>query len=635
MQLSIIIVNYNVKHFLEHCLISVIAACNNIEAEIIVVDNTSTDGSVPYLKEHFPNIVLITNTENVGFAIANNQALKIAKGKYIVYLNPDTIVPEDCFDKCITYMNNHLNVGALGPHLIDGKGAFLPESKRGFPDFKTSFFKISGLSNLFKASSFFNKYHQGHLAENQSNEVDVLVGCFMMMPTTLAQKLGGFDEAYFMYGEDIDLSYRVQQAGYKNVYFADTSVIHYKGESTKKGSLNYVKLFYNAMIIFARKHLSLSKQHTFIPLIKMAIIARAAFSIINRFLSKIWLPILDAIIILTALWQTKNYWLQNIKLNTVYPNHLLISFFSIYVITWLSSLYFSGHYDKPFTKNKVLTGMGIGLLITLAVYGILPESARFSRGITVMGGVAAAIAIWTLRYIAQLLQIKNFDAFNQGGNHIITVASDDQQKSIMHLLEEAGIEKDIIGTINNKGTGIGQISNLKSIAKLYKASEIIYTYPSISFKEIIESIKQNGPQLNYKIHAAGTNSIIGSNSKNTAGDLYATDLHFAIATPSGQRNKRVFDVISSLLLILCYPFIFWKIKLRSVISKSFMVLINQATWIGYKQTPQDHLPKIKKSMLQIGGQLPLTEQQAQQLNLFYARTYTSNQDLKYLTDQLF
>jgi GT2 family glycosyltransferase len=284
LSLSIIIINYNVKYFLEQCLLSVIKALKNIEGEIIVVDNNSTDGSFSFFQGRFPKVHFIWNKTNPGFAKANNQALKISKGEYILFLNPDTIVPEDCFEKCISFINLNNNNCALGIKMIDGAGNFLKESKRAFPSPLTSFYKLSGLAKIFPHSKTFAKYHLGYLNENENHEVDVLAGAFMMFPKKILDTVEGFDEDFFMYGEDIDLSFRIQKAGFKNYYFAESSIIHFKGESTKKESLNYVKMFYKAMSIFVKKHYGSSKSGLFSFFIHIAIFLRASFSAITRLL---------------------------------------------------------------------------------------------------------------------------------------------------------------------------------------------------------------------------------------------------------------------------------------------------------------------------------------------------------------
>ncbi len=256
MTLSIIIVSYNVKYFLEQCLCSVKAAIQKIDAEVLVIDNGSADGSLAYLQPLFPWVQFISNPANDGFATANNKALSVASGEYILFLNPDTILPEDSLQRCLHFFSQTTKAGAIGVRMIDGAGSFLPESKRAFPSPLVSFYKLTGLSSLFPRSRLFGKYALGSLNEHNIHEVDVLAGAFMMVPKAVLQTTGGFDEQFFMYAEDIDLSYRIQQAGFRNYYLGDTSIVHFKGESTKKGNLNYVKVFYHAMSLFVQKHYS-------------------------------------------------------------------------------------------------------------------------------------------------------------------------------------------------------------------------------------------------------------------------------------------------------------------------------------------------------------------------------------------
>lgn len=256
MQLSIIIVNYNVKYFLEHCLHSVIKACAFINAEILVVDNNSTDGSEEYLSPKFPDVQFYWNKTNPGFAKANNSLLSVAKGEYILFLNPDTILPEDCFTKCIHFFDMHKECGALGVKMIDGSGIFLRESKRGLPTASAGFFKMSRLIKFFPSSKIFARYYAGHLPDDKNNITEVLAGAYMMLSKKAVQITKGFDEDFFMYGEDVDLSYRISQSGMHNYYFANTVIIHFKGESTQKKSATYNKYFYEAMKRFVAKHYS-------------------------------------------------------------------------------------------------------------------------------------------------------------------------------------------------------------------------------------------------------------------------------------------------------------------------------------------------------------------------------------------
>lgn len=254
MQLSVIILNYNVRYFLELCVLSVQAAMQNIDGEIIVVDNNSPDDSCDMMRQRFPNVKLIENKENLGFPKGNNIGVKQAKGEYICILNPDTVVAEDTFEKVLSFIQKQKNPGIVGCKLIDGAGNFLPESKRGIPTPFTAFTKVTG---LYKLSDAFGKYYASHLSKNQTGKVEILVGAFMIMKKETYLEVGGFDENCFMYSDDIDLSYMVMKTGKSNYYFHETTVIHYKGESTVRDE-KYMKRFREAMDFFYKKHFSTS-----------------------------------------------------------------------------------------------------------------------------------------------------------------------------------------------------------------------------------------------------------------------------------------------------------------------------------------------------------------------------------------
>ena len=279
MKLSVVIVNYNVKFFLEQCLYSVLRATESMDSEVFVVDNCSTDDSLEYLRPLFPQVIFIENKDNVGFSRANNQAIREAKGEYILLLNPDTVVGENTLTRTCEFMDEHPEAGALGVKMIDGQGFFLPESKRGFPSPWNSFSKMSGLAQLFPHSKFFGKYHLRYLDEDQLNEVEVLAGAFMLLSKQALDKAGLLDETFFMYGEDIDLSYRISKEGYVNYYFPEI-ILHYKGESTKK-NIKYVRNFYEAMLIFFNKHYPHSNW-IFKLMIRAAIVVYGFFTALQK-----------------------------------------------------------------------------------------------------------------------------------------------------------------------------------------------------------------------------------------------------------------------------------------------------------------------------------------------------------------
>lgn len=284
MDITIVIVNYKVKYFLEQTLRSVEEALDGLSGEVIVIDNASGDDSLAFSRERFPQFTFIENKENVGFARANNQGIAMARGEFTLILNPDTIISGATLREPISWMREHPECSAVGIHMVDGNGVFLPESKRAFTTPWVSFCKIFGLSHLFPRSRWFAQYHLRYLDEHEPHKVDILSGAFMLCRTSLLKQIGGLDEDFFMYGEDIDLSYRMVKAGYENRYMPVT-MIHYKGESTKKNSMRYVRVFYDAMLIFYRKHFPRMSWMLY-PLIKLGVIVRASLSMLRRLIMK-------------------------------------------------------------------------------------------------------------------------------------------------------------------------------------------------------------------------------------------------------------------------------------------------------------------------------------------------------------
>ena len=364
MTLSIIIVNYNVRNYLEQCLYSVQKAATGIDTEIFVVDNNSVDGSVEMIKNAFPDVKLIANKENRGFATACNQGLSLSAGKYALLLNPDTVVSDNSFSTCIQFMEDHADTGALGVRMINGKGQFLPESKRSLPTPLISFYKIFGLSALFPKSKEFGKYQLTYIDENQVSEVEVLSGAFMFLRMETLQKIGFLDEQFFMYGEDIDLSYRITQAGYKNYYFPKTSIIHYKGESTKKSSLNYVRIFYKAMIIFAKKHYTHQNLGLFLFFIHLAIYFRASISVAKRLIQNVYLPVLDFVIIWLVFSLIIPFWADYQFGNSeYYPPEFQNIFIPIFILIWLFFVFLNGGYRYSIKSKNFIVQLYMEVLL--------------------------------------------------------------------------------------------------------------------------------------------------------------------------------------------------------------------------------------------------------------------------------
>ncbi len=637
MKLSVIIVNYNVEHFLEQCLLSVRKASKSVDMEVFVVDNISIDGSVTMVKEKFPEVILIENKDNVGFSKANNQAMRIAKGEYFLLLNPDTVVEEDTFKKVVSFMDSHPNAGGLGVKMIDGKGKFLPESKRGLPTPAVAFYKIFGLSSLFPKSKKFGRYHLGYLDKEETNEIEILSGAFMLMRKKVLDKIGLLDEAFFMYGEDIDLSYRIILGGYKNYYYPETKIIHYKGESTKKSSVNYVFVFYNAMIIFAKKHFSEKNANTFSVLIKVAIYLRASIAIANRFVKKVSLPILDFIVSVAFLFVIAHFYqeLKPVKLEF----SLLKIALPLYGGIWSLSMFFSGVYDKPIKIMKLVKGSFIGLAIILIIYGLLPKSVQFSRVIILVGMLTTMFSYFSIRGFFHLIGIKGYNLVTTTKKRYVIIGSLEEVKRVKSLLEQIS-EVSYVATLspNNQNEQLfdGSINQLEDFIHINKINEVVFCAKDLSAQEIIHQMSSVKTHENVDFKIAQPNSLflIGSNSIHTSGDIQLLELN-NINKPENKRNKRLFDWFSASALLLLSPFIiFIQTNKFQFLKNTLSVWIGKNTWVSFNSTDERlHLPNLKPGIFPItSGENKI--ERLHKLNLIYAKDYSVSLDFKVLMQQI-
>ena len=436
MKLSIIIVNYNVKHFLEQCLKSVEKAIESLDAEIIVVDNNSVDGSLKMLNYKFPKVIVISNKTNTGFSVANNQGINIAKGEHILLLNPDTVVQEDTLLKCVEFLETNKNAGALGIKMFDGKGKFLPESKRGLPTPRVAFFKIFGLSSIFPKSKIFGQYHLGYLNKNENHEVEVLSGAFMMIKKKVIEKVGNLDETFFMYGEDIDLSYRILKGGYKNYYFAESNIIHYKGESTKKSSINYVFVFYKAMIIFAKKHFSKTHIKTFSFLISIAIYFRASIAIFQRIFKKWSISFLEFGITYFTIYELAHFYQS--MMDITFPVKTVKIMIPFYSAVWVVCYRAYQNHLPPLKWFNLIKGGISGLLILLAAYALLPKTIQFSRAVILLSSILSLTTAFIVRIIFQSFKLGLFENYKKNNQKRLVVGSIDEITRIEKLIRYEG-----------------------------------------------------------------------------------------------------------------------------------------------------------------------------------------------------
>lgn len=641
MKLSVIIVNYNVKYFLEQCLLSVEKAIEGMQAEVFVVDNNSVDGSMLMVKEKFPWVKAVENFENLGFSKANNQAIRMSQAEYVLLLNPDTVVQDDTFTKVVEFMDAHPDAGGLGVKMLDGKGNFLPESKRGLPTPDVAFYKIFGLSALFPKSRIFGKYHLGFLDNDETHQVEVLSGAFMLMRTEALNKTGLLDEDYFMYGEDIDLSYRILKAGYKNYYYPHTRIIHYKGESTKKSSINYVFVFYRAMVIFAKKHFSARNAKVFSLLINLAIYFRASIAIFNRLLKQLAWPLMDLSLLLGGLFLIKEYWENRFMLSSAsayYPEELLKIAFPLYAFAWVASIFLSGGYDKPIKFFRILRGIGIGTITILVFYALLPESVRFSRAIILLGALWTVVQTLTTRTLTHLLLNRNLRLGNEKSVRYAIVGNMEEASRVAQHVRLSPINPALIALVdtqlrpNPDKDMVGHIGQLKEIVEIYAIDEIIFCAKDLSSQTIIDQMSVLSKMaVSFRIAPPESLFIIGSNSIDVFGDIYTINVN-SINQTANRRNKALMDLALSGLLLVGFPILIFVVKNPIGLLKNiFLVALRKKTWVGFdNRVDTSKLPSLPQAVLSPAEPLKnkeLDSQTISNLNTLYAKDYKAENDL--------
>ena len=608
-----------------------------IQAEVIVIDNNSTDNSIAYLQPMFGWVQFIINHENVGFGKANNQGVAVAKGEYILFLNPDTLVPEDGLTQCLSFMQQHPQAGALGIKMVDGSGLFLPESKRAFPSPLTSFFKLAGLSSVFPKSKLFARYHLGHLSKNENHEVDVLAGAFMLLRKKVVDETGAFDETFFMYGEDVDLSYRVQKAGWKNYYFADSTIIHFKGESTKKGSLNYVRMFYQAMSLFVKKHYGGGRAVFFNVFIQVAIFLRAMLTALGQFIRWMGLPLIDFGIILSCLVAVKYFWSSYIKPG-LEPVPIIIKIsLPAFALLFILAGSIAGLYDKWYRPLRALYAMLVAVVINLAVYSLLDEQYRFSRGIILFGGILASLCIILFRWVLVQTKVMRSLDENKEYHQTLIVATPLAFTETQQMMQAAGRNERILGRISPNGDikdAIGQLPDLDALLENIPARELIFCIEAgaLSMHTAIETVQQKR-KVRYKFHYYQTQSLVGSDSKETSGETLLPQLAFKIGQPQYRRYKRVADVVWCLFFLVSLPVHLLLVKKRGgFVSNLFKVLSGKCTWVGYSVAGK-LLPPLKPGIISptakpVQVTQSLTTESLYTIDHWYARDYEWTDDVR-------
>jgi GT2 family glycosyltransferase len=637
MLLSIIIINYNVRYFLEQCLYSVQHAVAGMEAEVIVVDNASSDDSIAYLQPIFPSVNFIANRQNLGFARANNEALAISKGEYVLFLNPDTLIPEDGLQKCISFLQANANTGALGVQMLDGRGRFLPESKRAFPSPIASFYKLTGLAALFPGSAVFNRYALGGLDKDQDHEVPVLAGAFLMGRTGVLKELGGFDEDYFLYGEDIDLSYRINKAGWKTAYFAGTSIIHFKGESSGKAPLDRVTHFYRAMRIFVQKHYRGNRAGILLFFLGVAIRCRAGISFLAKLIKPILLPLIDMGLVWLSLQVARTSWVRLFRdghdFHVPFIPYALPLFAGFFVL----SAALTGLYDKTYRSSRTLVSLAFAIITTLAAYSLLPETVRFSRGVIIFGSVAGALLIsWFRVSLFKWWHSRLGYTMEQSGQTVV-VGDEQEYAAVKTLLENAFLEKELLGRVapgDWAGDALCLVKHLPELLQTHDIRQLVFCEGSLSLSAIIAQVQRLDGQQRILFHMRGSHGLVGSDMPSITGRTIGWINTWRIAQPYQQRMKRLVDILVALLYLLMAPFhfLFLKNPIR-LLRNTWRVLWGDKTWVGYL-LPEEGLPELRKQVIPQSAHLASSSNEIKhRSDRIYAGNYDWWQEVGYIFSQ--
>ena len=568
MDLSIIIVNYNVKEFLQQALTSIQQAGRSLDYEVIVVDNASSDGSVELIREKFPDVRLIANEENHGFAVANNQAMKIARGNFILLLNPDTIVQENTFSVILDFFRQHSDCGMIGCKILNPDGSLQLACRRSFPTPWVAFTKIVGLSRLLPRSKLFGKYNLTYLNPNETYEVEAISGSFMFFRREVMEQIGYLDESFFMYGEDLDWCFRVREAGWKIYYLPDTQIIHFKGESSKKSDTDLILQFYRAMKLFVEKHYQNRYFHVPQWLLMAGIWTRALLTFISRLFSYILPGIID--------WVLLNFSMVLAIFVGIYlrfqffPLQAYLPVMMVYSLIWIFCLILSdAYYHKKFSSLRAVQGVLLGLIFNASLTFFFNQYA-FSRAVVLSASVFSIIFLAGWRFTVKLLaRFKKMPFLGSLGNAllgrkaIIVAAPKDGAVIAQKLRQSVDAGYEILGLItpskekdyavSDPLTILGSLENLDSVIGRTGAREIIFATEGVTFDKILHIIsRMSHKDVTFKLVPHSMDVIIGKASIEYIADLPLVDIQYRLNQPGNRIAKRIFDVILSFILIALY-----------------------------------------------------------------------------------
>lgn len=661
LQVSVIIVNFNVREFLHHALVSLQKAMKGIKGEIIVVDNASDDGSVEMIRRRFPSVTLIANKINLGFAKANNLGLKKAKGKHLLLINPDTLVQEDTLRVMVKFFEDNPDVGLAGCKILNPDGSFQLPCRRSFPTPWVAFTKMSGFSALFPNTRLFGRYNLTYLNPDETYEIDAVSGSFMMLRREAYEKVGGLDEDFFMYGEDLDWCYRIQQAGWKNYYVHSTKIIHYKGESTKRSNIDEIRTFYHAMHLFVKKHMSDSS--VFAKLLGIAISISSRLAMVKAFLRPLKVALVDwfvvdvCIVIAELLWFGTFFRL---------PHHAYPIIYTIPAVIVLSSLYSIGVYThRRMSVSRTMAATFLSFVFVSALVFFFKDYG-FSRGVIIISGLLSTLLLPAWRLLLRVSGKTTSEGRKSlfGRRTLIVGTDKSAQELLRRLRTRVSDGYDVVGfvDVNRKRVGqqleglsiLGSTDNIGKVIQDFRISEVIFSTQTLSYTDILSVISRTREQtVNFHLVPNTLEVIIGKGSVDSLDELPLVQITYNIEKSVNRVSKRAFDVVLSLLLLIStYPFVYFKklfgkasrsqiiLRLPSVLSGERSFVGPPAELISRTQSNGAASPSLSlgkpglMGLIQLQVNRSLTPQEHEQYNLYYAKNQSLALDIEIMLKTL-
>lgn len=611
MKLSVIVVSYNVKGYLSLCLDSALAAMSRLgegESELLVFDNASDDGSADWVSSNYPEVHLIRSEENLGFSAGNNAAIRRSKGDWVLLLNPDTVVPEDTFEKVLAHAESDPQIGAIGVPMFDGAGRWLPESKRGMPTPWASFCRMSGLWRLAPSSPTWNGYYYGHVGRDETASVEVLSGAFMWMRRAALDQVGFLDEDFFMYGEDIDLSIRILNGGWVNQYLSTSPIVHFKGESTKKGSLSYVRVFHGAMRIFSEKHFAGGQAVAMRWMIRLGIQLRAITAFVHGRMLRHALSAVDALSVGLIGWGM-------VRLHAMWSglDHPVGPSSMVGVLALVASLlagWWFGMRDRPFVRVRTLVGGLAGAVLFLLLYALLPESMRVSRlsvGITAVWMLGVP---WLVRLALVACRPARF-RWRSSRPRVGLMSRPEREEAMQNWVQGA----------------FGSVLEMRALELNHsdwnedRECEVALCDAGLGGQVVLDSIRRAGDfGIDLRVVPVAQWAALGGHRRESAPDALLSWGADGLGRLERRRAKRRVDVAWSLLTLLLGPG-------RGVSGQKMTrgtawdVVSGRKTWIGFHGGWEgaERLPELAGSVFSVGtGQRMTDPVEAKRLDLRYA-----------------